>query len=201
VSYLKLIECELGQFEIDLREPQKLMLAAYCEQLASWNRKMNLTGLSDTTLVRRLVAEPVWIASALQLRGALIDIGSGNGSPAVPFDIVCGFERCQLVESRTKRAAFLRHLAMVLPLPKVIVHRSRFEEVLSDLEPASWISLRAVFLNARLMDSIRQVALPKATIVWITSRSVEAATSLNPFRTLTVPITGTRVLLFQLDLL
>src|SRR5262249_48860525 len=155
----------------------------------------NLTSLSGAPLVRRLVAEPVWIARELHLAGSLVDIGSGNGSPAIPFHIASRFLACDLIEARAKRAAFLRHLAVGLKLRGVTVHRGRFEEVASSLKSPNWISLQAVALTKEIIDSIRSMATPTTTIVWISSQGTEPV--LNPIRTLTVPITHTQVFLFN----
>jgi 16S rRNA (guanine527-N7)-methyltransferase len=163
-----------------------------------WNQRMNLTALSGAGLVRRLVAEPVWIARELSLGGSLVDIGSGNGSPAVPFLVVCGFEECHLVEARTKRAAFLRHLGQTLELPSMIVHRRRLEDGAEEIKKPDWISLQAVALDQRLFASIRRIAIPTTRIIWITSS--EAKSVLPPLRVLSVPITGTQVFLYRLDL-
>ena len=199
MSYLRLIESELQAFSLQLLDAEKLALATYCDELSRWNEKINLTALSGGSLVRRLVVEPVWIARELQPGGTLVDIGSGNGSPAIPFRIICPFRRCDLIEVRAKRAAFLRHLAATLKLQNVVVHRARFEQVGAALgSPPDWISLQAVHLNETLVDAIRRICSLTTSIVWITSRGVRSG--LPPVRTLTVPITGTQVLLFQLDL-
>jgi 16S rRNA (guanine527-N7)-methyltransferase len=197
VSYVKLIESELEKFHVETPSARINYLAQYCEELDRWNKKINLTGLSGEAMVRRLVAEPVWIGNELQLQGKLVDIGSGNGSPAIPLDIVCPIRACHLVESRTKRAAFLRHVVQTLKLDLVVVHRARFQDLAATFK-ADWITLQAVALTGELVDSIRRFAKGTTCIVWISSQSVE--TVLPPFRTLTVPVTGTRVFLFRLDL-
>jgi 16S rRNA (guanine(527)-N(7))-methyltransferase RsmG len=198
VCHLELLESEFHTFQIELPRVQKLALASYCDELVRWNSKMNLTSLSGAPLVRRLVAEPVWIARELHLAGSLVDIGSGNGSPAIPFHIVSRFLACDLIEARAKRAAFLRHLAVTLKLSSVTVHRARFEEVASSLESPNWISLQAVVLSKEIVHSIRSMSSPTTTIIWISSQGTEPI--LNPTRTLTVPITRTQVFLFKLDL-
>jgi 16S rRNA (guanine527-N7)-methyltransferase len=198
VSHLELLESEFHTFQIELPRVQKLALATYCDELVRWNSKMNLTSLSGVPLVRRLVAEPVWIAQKLHPAGSLVDIGSGNGSPAIPFHIVSGFLACHLIEARVKRAAFLRHMAVTLQSPSITVHRARFEDVASSLKSPTWISLQAVAPTEEIIDSIRSIASPTTTIVWITSQNT--APILNPIRTLTVPITRTQVFLFNLDL-
>src|SRR5204863_8128982 len=99
---------------------------------------------------------------------------------------------------RSKRAAFLRHLALTLKLPNVAVHRARFGDCASTIQSPEWISLQAVALGEDLIDSIRLIVRPTTTVVWITSSDRRCA--LDPFKTLSVPLTGTRVLLFRLDL-
>lgn len=198
MSHLGLLQSELESFQIELRASQKLRLAMYCDELSRWNQKINLTALSGFDLVRRLVVEPVWIARQLSLGGSLVDIGSGNGSPAIPFRIVCRFRACHLVEARARRAAFLRHLAVTLKLPDVTVHRARFEQIAATIQNPDWISLRAVALTENLINSIRLIAHHRTSVVWITSP--QAQTPWDPRRSFTVPITGTQVFLFDMDL-
>ena len=198
MSHLELLESEFHTFHIELPQAQKVALASYCDELVRWNNKMNLTSLSNARLVRRLVAEPVWIARELQLAGSLADIGSGNGSPAIPFHIVSRFLSCDLIEARAKRAAFLRHVVLTLKLRSVTVHRARFENVARSLKTPNWISLQAVALTTKIIDSIRSIASSATTVVWISSQGKEP--DWTPIRTLTVPSTNTQVFLFKLDL-
>ena len=197
MSYRDILESELQQFHIDLDLQQKEMLVAYCDELTRWNRKMNLTGLADAGLVRRLVVEPVWVGLQLKARQAvLLDIGSGNGSPAIPLQVVCRFRKCQLVEARTKRAAFLRHLVSVLKLGEMEIHRARFSDVAGAIEAPDWVTLQAVALTKELLDLLRPVAHSTTTVVWISSATTKA--DMEPMHSFTVPITGTKVSLFRL---
>jgi 16S rRNA (guanine527-N7)-methyltransferase len=196
VTYHEILESELRAFQFDLDRGQKNTLATYCDELSRWNKKINLTGLTGAPLVRRLVVEPAWIALQLQPRGTLLDVGSGNGSPAIPFHVVSRFEHCHLVEARTRRAAFLRHLAVGLSLPDIEIHHARFEDVEGPLGAPDWVTLQAVALTGELMSSIRKISGATTTVVWITSPVVEPA-GLQPSAVLSVPITGTQVFLFR----
>jgi 16S rRNA (guanine(527)-N(7))-methyltransferase RsmG len=196
-SHIEVLESELRKFQIDVPSPQKILLARYCDELVRWNKKINLTGLSGADMVRRLVVEPVWIARELKPEGALADIGSGNGSPAIPICVVSNLRKAHLIEARTKRAAFLRHLITTLTLSGVVVDRARLEEVASGLEVVDWITLQGVALNEQLLLSLRPMVSSTTTVVWITSADV--STPRKPLRTIEVPITGTRVFLFALD--
>ncbi len=146
-------------------------------------------------MVRRLVVEPVWSGLQLKPHGVLVDIGSGNGSPAIPLQVVCHFQNAHLIEARARKAAFLRHIATALELPEVVVHRSRFESVVSELKPVDWITLQGVALDRRLVDSIKQIASATTNVVWITSAGVEAP--MNPAVRLRVPFTKTEVYLYR----
>ena len=194
MSYLEILESELSRFEIELDSVQKGKLAIYCEELSRWNQKINLTSLAGQALVRRLVLEPVWVGTQLKLHGILLDIGSGNGSPAIPLDIVCGFRECHLVEARTKRAAFLRHLIATLSLVNTEVHKARFENLERSIESPDWITLQAVAFTKDILGSIRTISASTTNVVWITSSTFQ--TELQPSHILSVPVTDSKVLVF-----
>ena len=225
MSYLEVLETELRIFQLDLPSQQRLLLARYCDELTHWNKRFNLTALSGSNLVRRLVVEPAWIALQLKPTGVLADIGSGNGSPAIPFHAVSQLKETHLIEARTKRTVFLRHLATSLQLLGLTVHRGRFDDVAPRLGPVDWVTLQGIALSEELVETMRQMktmsgceckpdaererdsakhqawAQPSrkktTTVVWITSKA--SRFSLKAAAELEVPITGTKVLLFRLD--
>jgi 16S rRNA (guanine527-N7)-methyltransferase len=194
---LEVLEAELLRFQLELTTEQKSTLTRYCDELVRWNTKINLTGLKDADLVRRLIVEPAWIGKRMKLTGTLVDVGSGNGSPAIPLHVVSGLSEVHLIEARAKRAAFLRHMVNFLNLKQVVVHRIRLEEAGSDLRKADWVSLQGVALTAELVAVIKKECSPTTRVVWITS---EPRAPIPPVEVLHVPFTGTEVLIFQLDL-
>ena len=196
MSHLEVLESELLNFQIDLPASQKQALARYCDELARWNRRINLTGLSGSEMVRRLVVEPLWIGLQLEPHGILADIGSGNGSPAIPLHVLCKFGTAHLIEARAKRAAFLRHVTTTLALTHVVIHRATFETIISEVKPVDWVTLQGVALTPQLIDSIKKIASTTTTIVWI--GAPVGKNPLKPTRTFPVPFTGTNVLLFRL---
>jgi 16S rRNA (guanine(527)-N(7))-methyltransferase RsmG len=195
---LEVLERELRRFQLELNPNQISILARYCDELVRWNLKINLTGLKEAELVKRLVVEPAWIAKELKLVGTLADIGSGNGSPAIPLHVVSELNATHLIEARSKRAAFLRHIVNFLKLEDVVVHRTRLEEVApTELGRLDWVSLQGVALTLELLDAIKKLSVPTTRVVWITSA---AAPPVPPLQTLAVPSTDTEVLIFRLDL-
>jgi 16S rRNA (guanine527-N7)-methyltransferase len=132
-------------------------LTVYYQLLSHWNQKINLTSLSDPDeAVDRLLLEPV--AAALQLPAAtsLIDLGSGGGSPAIPLAMALGVSRLVMVESRTRKAAFLREAVRELALPGT-VESERFEAVAQQEkyhERFDLVSVRAVRIDGVMLASV-----------------------------------------------
>jgi 16S rRNA (guanine527-N7)-methyltransferase len=108
--------------------------AVYLNLLTQWNKRINLTGLElecfpDSTL-DKLIGEPL-----RAVRGVppgierWIDFGSGGGSPAVPLKIVFPDTGLWMVESRAKKAAFLREVSRFVGLTSTTVVCDRIEGI------------------------------------------------------------------------
>ncbi len=127
-------------------------LARYLKLLLRWNERMNLTGLTDDDAgIDRLLVEPLvatrWL-SAGPLR--LVDIGSGGGSPAVPIRLMRPDVRLRMVESKSRKAAFLREAVRHLALTGASVEARRYEEFAAGLDEgdrADVVTVRAVRLD------------------------------------------------------
>lgn len=104
-------------------------LGAYADLLFRWNERMNLTALDggDGGL-ERLIIEPLRAAVYVP-RGSrsMMDIGSGGGSPAIPMKIGRPEVMLRMVESRARKAAFLRQTVRELDLSGVAVENCRYE--------------------------------------------------------------------------
>ena len=87
---------------------------------------MNLTSIKDPSArARRLFMEGIVVGDFLQRNGAtgpFLDLGSGNGFPAIPMAALCPHARpLILLESSHKKAAFLRALIRELTWVEVRV--------------------------------------------------------------------------------
>lgn len=146
-----------ARLEID--SPVREALAAYVDLLMRWNRRINLTALTDDDAgIDRLVIEPLVAAQHLPRPDAVVtDIGSGGGSPAVPMKLAAPSVRLRMVESRTKKAAFLREVVRRLALEHTTVEACRFEELADRKELAAQsdvVTVRAVRTGARMLGRI-----------------------------------------------
>ena len=138
-------------------------LIAYYALLSRWNRTINLTSLSHPAeAVDRLLLEPVAAARSLPSGRELIDLGSGGGSPAIPLALALGVPRLVMVESRGRKAAFLREAMRELGIPGA-VESARFEDVSTRPQYAGQfglLSVRAVRLDAAALESIAATLRP-----------------------------------------
>ncbi|HEX4998081.1 MAG TPA: RsmG family class I SAM-dependent methyltransferase [Terriglobia bacterium] len=165
----RILREELRRLDLSLTPAQLAGLFCYLQELDRWNRKMNLTGLSGRMRVRRLVIEPIWIATALDIRGTLADVGSGNGSPGIPMSLAAPVESLILVEPRLKRAAFLRHAVSTIPdMPPARVERARLEAIQGTIR-VDWIVMQGVALTENLLEALRGVCGRDTRVVWITA--------------------------------
>lgn len=143
-------------------------LSAYLELLGRWNRKINLTSLDvdppSDDAIDRLIVEPIVAARHVRPTDQFaIDVGSGGGSPAVPLKLARPTLRFVLVEVKLRKAAFLREVVRHLQLSDVAIENRRCEDLTSraDLHAcADLITLRAVKIDAALMETMRWLLKP-----------------------------------------
>lgn len=104
-------------------------LAAYVTLLLRWNERMNLTALDERERgINRLVIEPLLAARRIPSASrSVIDVGSGNGSPAIPIRIARPELFLRMVEAKGRKAAFLREAVRRLDLDGTAVESCRYE--------------------------------------------------------------------------
>ena len=146
----------------------KARLETYFRLLALWNQKINLSGLDlndpSPEALDRLLIEPLVAAKHVPLGTVrVIDIGSGGGSPAVPFALAIPGVRLLMVESKTRKSVFLREVARALEMPHCDVETARFEELLSRPslhEAHDLLTIRAVRVETRVLMALQAFVRP-----------------------------------------
>lgn len=155
--------------DVDLPQELAESLERYYALLAKWNAKINLTSFrlepaGQDEAVDRLLIEPVIAARHLPPDAVnLIDIGSGGGSPAIPLVLATPRLRLRMVESKTRKAVFLREALRELGLGWAEVETSRFEELLTRPElheGLDLLTIRAVRIEPRTLVSLQAFLRP-----------------------------------------
>jgi len=149
-------------------------LWSYVELLIKWNRRINLTGFSfdgnAEAALERLLLEPLAAARLAKSAQRVLDVGSGGGSPAIPFFLgLVQTSELVLVESRTKKAVFLREALRATGIPGKVV-ADRFEQLVVS-EPFDAMTVRAVAADPPLWDLVRRALGSGGRLYWFHSAS------------------------------
>lgn len=164
-AFSELLEQRAAAANVALNSVLAEKLAAYFRLLAHWNNRINLTSLPleppTPQAVDRLIIEPLLAASLLDPSIAVwFDLGSGGGSPAIPLQLAHPARRLIMVESRDRKAAFLREVIRELSLTGSEVEVSRIEEVAAEghnAGVADLVTVRAIRMGASLFSQVQKL--------------------------------------------
>ncbi len=141
-------------------------LEIYLYLLSRWSKKVSLVSRQDWPVLatkhlrQALMMVPVVASSPRRL---VMDLGSGAGFPAIPLKIALPDSYFMLVESRRKRAHFLREVVRSVGLDRIEVVNDRIE----NLNPvgADLVTARAVASPDKLLDLVRRHLSPHGWIL------------------------------------
>jgi 16S rRNA (guanine527-N7)-methyltransferase len=117
---------------IYLTDKQLEKFELYYRELIDWNKKVNLTRITDYQEVQvKHFLDSLTILTAVELSEGLrlIDIGSGAGLPGIPLKIAFPGINLTLLEATAKKALFLEHIVGKLGLNGTVTTIGRAEEV------------------------------------------------------------------------
>jgi 16S rRNA (guanine527-N7)-methyltransferase len=165
------LERSLGRASTPLPPTEQIaQLEGYFSLLTRWNAKINLTALpltgpTDETF-DRLMAEPLAAQRHSHApKGMWYDLGSGGGSPAIPWKIVEPQRPLTMVESKSRKAAFLREAVRALQLEECSVQNSRFENLTTAALTVQLVTVRAVRPDETLIGTARHLLGPGGVLV------------------------------------
>lgn len=111
---------------VTVSDEQVARLEAHYRLLVAWNRRLNLTRVTELEIAaRKHYAESVFLAQRLpeSLR-TVADIGSGAGLPGIPIAVVRPEIDMTLIESDQRKAVFLREASAGLANVRVVAARA-----------------------------------------------------------------------------
>lgn len=128
------------QWGITLSGVQIAQFESYYQELVEWNRKYNLTAITEYTEVQTkhfldslaalpLIAEEMNMTLPFATTLNVIDVGTGAGFPGAPLKIAAPTLRLTLLDGTAKKIRFLQHLVDVLTLDNVTIVQGRAEEL------------------------------------------------------------------------
>ena len=102
----------------------------YLNELIEWNKKFNLTAITDPEEIRRKhFDDSLLLLQAMKLMDeSVVDVGAGAGFPGIPLKIVCPEIKLTLVEATKKKVEFLEHIIKLLDLKNTAAVWARAED-------------------------------------------------------------------------
>jgi 16S rRNA (guanine527-N7)-methyltransferase len=160
----------------------------YFDLLTAWNQRISLTSLpvadAADVAIDRLLIEPAVAAQHLpkDVR-QVVDIGSGGGSPAIPLKIVAPRISLRMVESRGRKASFLREVIRDLDLSSTVVEEERAEGLARRTDLAGSVDVvtaRAVRLDERLLGAVSTIMRSGALLFLFQGATKDSAAGVVP---------------------
>jgi 16S rRNA (guanine527-N7)-methyltransferase len=129
-------------------------IKVYLGLLLAWNRKIALTTITSPDDVIKLhFGESLLAIDAVPVeKGRLADVGSGAGFPGLPLAMALTDLQVTLIESNSKKAAFLSEVIRILELKNALVERNRMEDLDRSAGDFDFISARALGGYQKLAD-------------------------------------------------
>ncbi len=123
---------------IELDERVSASFSIYASELLNWNRKINLTAVTDPREIAiKHFLDSLAPAGCIPDRGRLLDIGSGGGFPGIPLKIFKPSISALLIDGVRKKINFLKHVLRALGLENIEARQMRTETLLKDPEYAT----------------------------------------------------------------
>jgi len=122
-------------------------LKKFEELILKWNQKINLVSSNSDQLWQRHIIDSIQLLEFIESKNIdLLDVGSGAGFPGVVLSIA-GVKKVTLVESDSKKAAFLLQAAS-LSSNKIFIINDRIENVSLQcdiLTSRAWANINNIF--------------------------------------------------------
>lgn len=123
------IRTMFNKYGFTLTSEQEKAFDRYYDLLIEWNKKMNLTGITDERGVYiKHFLDSLMLARDMDLSGKhLLDVGSGAGFPGIPLKIMFPSMDLTIIDALKKRIQFLEVLTDNLGIDVELIH-GRIEE-------------------------------------------------------------------------
>jgi len=150
----------LAAFRLDVPEDARAKLERYADRLLAWNRKVNLTAVTEPAEVaEKHLVDSLTLLPFVAGARTLLDVGAGAGLPGVPLACVRGDLAVTCCDSVAKKVAFVKAVSAELGLDvRAFAVRAegspereklpRADAVVSRAlaDPEAWIPLGAKYL-------------------------------------------------------
>ena len=155
-----LLAKQLKLMGIAVPEEAYAPLLWFLEELGRWNRRINLTAITDPEEgVEKHLVDSLTLLPLLRGDETVLDVGSGGGFPGLPLKIVYPQLKICSIDAIRKKIEFQQHVVRKLALKGFDPIHGRIEERVKDNEWAGAFEIVTARAFASLVDLVR-LALP-----------------------------------------
>ena len=116
--------------DVTVSAGQAAQMARCAAELLAWNRRINLTAITDPTEVAfKHFVDAVVAAPWLPPGGRVLDIGCGAGFPGIPLKLMRPDVDLTLIDAVRKKISFVSHLIRTLELAHAVARHARLEDL------------------------------------------------------------------------
>ena len=145
-------------------------LKEFYKLLLKWNKKINLISKSNEHMIfERHINDSKQLLNFIKKDSILTDFGSGGGFPGIILSI-CGVETVHLIESDTRKAAFLYEASKISD-NNIIIHNRRIEELNS--WNSNYITARALANLNKLLSLTKCFFQKNTTALFFKGKNLE----------------------------
>jgi 16S rRNA (guanine527-N7)-methyltransferase len=113
---------------IQVSESQAAQFGAHIRELLLWNRKTNVTAITEPLEAAiKHVVDSLAAAKWIHPEDSLLDVGSGGGFPGIPLKILMPSLSVTLIDASRKKNSFQRHVIRTLGLAGIAALQTRVE--------------------------------------------------------------------------
>ena len=118
------------KINININETQLEKFYSYMQLLLEWNKKINLTAITDENeIILKHFIDSLTISKHIESESYIIDVGTGAGFPGIPLKIIREDVKIVLLDSLNKRISFLNEIIKALNLENIEAIHGRAEEI------------------------------------------------------------------------
>jgi len=164
---------------VRLGEAEAARLLTLLEELRRWNRRTNLTAITDP---QQMITHHLLDSLAISpdLAGTRIaDVGTGAGFPGLPLAVANPQRHFTLIDSNAKKVRFVAHAAQLLGIANVTTLHARAES-LHPREPFDTVTARALAPLPKLLEQVAPLAGPETRVLAMKGRWPEAELAALP---------------------
>ena len=143
----------------------------FVSELKKWNTKINLISKNNTEIaISKNLHDSLALIPNIKNNIRLLDIGSGNGFPAIPIAIYRSDVNVYCTDSNIKKAIFIKNIKNTLNINNITILNNRFESKNKEYcDFFDAFTIKAVKITKKIVQNIFLCARKRASIFMFNS--------------------------------